>query len=203
MRTELKLAAFRDRLHARSDALLAMPARRLAERGVTANHVTVAGLVLTLPAALLAANAHYLGAGVIFLLASLLDLFDGALARAAGRSSSFGALLDSTLDRIGEAAMLAALAWRFAVEGDALMVVVSMAALTGGFLTSYVRARAEGLGIECREGGLTRPERVLLLGFGLLFGQPRAAVVLLAVLSLLAAAQRLYIVNRATAERPR
>src|SRR5690606_29432923 len=98
---------------------------------------------------------------------------------------------------VSEALLLAALAWRFAQDAQAALAALTVAALTGSFLTSYVRARAEGLGLKCTEGWFTRPERVLLLGGGLLFQVVEAALFVLAVLALATAAQRLLLVRRA------
>jgi len=102
------------------------------------------------------------------LLSGLLDILDGQVARGGGMVSTFGAFFDSTLDRIGEAVLYAGIAIYFQVAVQqalpVLGVFLSIAALTGSFLVSYTRARAEGLGVDCRVGLAQRPERVLGVG---------------------------------------
>jgi CDP-diacylglycerol--glycerol-3-phosphate 3-phosphatidyltransferase len=126
----------------------------LARTRVTPNVLTTAGVSLCLAAAVLVPfenrNAwlvYWLAAG-IFVVGSLLDILDGALARAGGKSTPFGAFLDSTTDRVGEGAMLAAIALVFSQHGEGWAVVVAVAAVLGSFLVSYTRAKAEALGLR-------------------------------------------------------
>jgi CDP-diacylglycerol--glycerol-3-phosphate 3-phosphatidyltransferase len=167
---------------------------RLARAGVSPNHLTVLGFAGNVGAGALAGTGRFLEAGVVTLVASALDLLDGALARATGRASAFGAVLDSTLDRLSEAAVLGGLAFYFAQRGDREEVVLCFAALAGSLLVSYVRARAQYYGLDLREGLFTRPERVLLLGGGLIIDQVPIALWILAVMASLTAAQRVYVV---------
>jgi len=168
----------------------------IARTGATPNHLTVLGFAGNLGAAALAARGEFLAAGLVMLAASALDLLDGALARATGRASAFGAVLDSALDRLSEAAVLGGLVFYFASRGEREEVVLAFAALAGSLLVSYVKARAEAHGIELRDGLFTRAERVLLLGGGLIISQVRIALWVLAVMANLTAVQRLYIAWR-------
>ncbi len=173
-------------------------ARSLASRSVTGlartrltpNVLTGAGVSLCLAAAVLVPFerrdtllVYWLAAGV-FVLGSLLDILDGALARAGGRSTAFGAFIDSTTDRVGEGAMLAAIALVFAHHQRDWAVVLAVAAVVGSFLVSYTRARAEALGLRGDVGLGSRAERVVLISAGLVFapwgGLPWAIVALAA-----------------------
>ena len=165
----------------------------LARAGVSPNHLTVLGFLGNVGAAALAARGEFLPAGLVMLVASALDLLDGALARATGRATSFGAVFDATLDRLSEAAVLAGLAFYYAGRGEREEIVLCFAALAGSLLVSYVRAHALARGLELREGLFTRPERVLLLGGGLIISQARIALWILAVLANATAIQRLYV----------
>jgi CDP-diacylglycerol--glycerol-3-phosphate 3-phosphatidyltransferase len=128
------------------------------------------------------------------LIFSALDLLDGALARGTGRATAFGAVFDSTLDRLSEAAVLAGLAFYYVQSGSREEVVLCFAALTGSILVSYVRARAQFYGLDLTDGLFTRPERVLVLGGGLIISQVRIALWILAVMANATALQRLYVV---------
>jgi CDP-diacylglycerol--glycerol-3-phosphate 3-phosphatidyltransferase len=176
----------------------------LASLGVTPNMISVAGFAGNIAAACLAAGGHLLPAGIIMLLASALDLLDGALARKTGTVTKFGAVFDSVLDRLSEAALLGGLTFHFTQTGDREEIVLCFAAIVGSVMVSYVRARAEGIGLELREGLFTRAERVLLLGGALVvgFGLVRWALWALAILSNLTAAQRVLAVWQKTREEP-
>ncbi|MDQ2695836.1 MAG: CDP-alcohol phosphatidyltransferase family protein [Pseudomonadota bacterium] len=157
---------------------------------ITPNQVTVAGFLLTAVSAAVLMAGYPVAAGVVFLLASSLDLVDGLLARLNAQATAFGAFLDSTLDRVSEGAVFMAIAYRFAQQGDAWAVAGVVLALLGGVLTSYTRARAEALGVSCKVGWITRPERVIVIAAGLLFDVLALAVYLLAALTLWTSAQR-------------
>jgi CDP-diacylglycerol--glycerol-3-phosphate 3-phosphatidyltransferase len=173
----------------------------LARRGVTPTQVSLAGLAVTLASAPLIALGWHTTAAFVFGFGSIADAFDGALARRLGVESAFGAFLDSTLDRIGEAAGLAGLAAWFAANGDVAFVVLALTALAGGNLTSYVRARAESLGIACSDGWMSRTERVFVFGLGLLLHVPEIMIAVLAIATCTTAAQRFVTVQRALAAR--
>jgi CDP-diacylglycerol--glycerol-3-phosphate 3-phosphatidyltransferase len=130
------------------------------------------------------------------LVASLLDLADGALARLTARITAFGKFLDSTLDRVGEGVMLTAIAYCLSLEGNAPAVAATVLALLGGQLTSYMRARAETLGLACTVGLATRPERVAIMVAGLLLDQLAIAMYALAALSSITVGQRFYFVYK-------
>ena len=166
----------------------------MARAGVTPNQLTVLGFAGNVGAAVLAARGQLLPAGLVMLAASALDLLDGALARATGRASAFGAVFDATLDRLSEAAVLGGLGFYFAERGETEGVVLAFAALTGSVAVSYVRAQAKANGLELREGLFTRAERVLVLSGGLIIDQTRIALWVLAVLANATALQRLYAV---------
>jgi len=164
---------------------------RLARTGVTPNILTTTGVSLCLVAAVLVPLEDrgdqvlvYWLAAAIFVIGSLLDILDGALARVGGKATPFGAFIDSTTDRVGEGAMLAAIALVFSRHGQDWAVVVAVAAVVGSFLVSYTRARAEALGLKGDVGLGSRAERVVLITAGLVFapwgGLPWAIVVLAA-----------------------
>jgi phosphatidylglycerophosphate synthase len=140
--------------------------------------------------------------GAVWLLASgLLDILDGQVARGGGMVSKFGAFFDSTLDRIGEAILFAGIAIYFQTAPSqavpVLGVVLTLATLTGSFLVSYTRARAEGLGLECRVGLAQRPERILGLGAPtLFFGSGPHGVLLLVIMFLLGVLSWITVVQR-------
>jgi CDP-diacylglycerol--glycerol-3-phosphate 3-phosphatidyltransferase len=141
----------------------------LSKIGITPDILTIIGCVVNIGAAALVAMNNLLVGGILTLVSGLFDILDGALARYTGKSTKFGALLDSTLDRVSEAVIFLGLVILYAGMGDLLMCCLAIAALIFSFLISYVRARAEGLDIECSVGFFTRTERVLIMAFGLIF----------------------------------
>jgi len=160
-------------------------ARSLRALGLTPNAVTLIGFAITLGAAYLVGSDRLLAGGIVFLLGGSLDLLDGALARLTGRVSSFGALLDSVLDRLGEASLFVGLAVYGLRAGFSpaylqFFILVVLLALILSQTVSYLRARGEGLGAVTTSGLMTRPERVVLLGAGLIAHQ--VPWVLLAIL---------------------
>lgn len=171
-------------------------ARQLATLHVTANQVSVAGVVLNGVAGLLIVQDQLVWAGIVYLLAGGMDLMDGTLARTTGSASRFGAFFDSTVDRVSEGLVFAAITYRFAMAGEGLLAAVTVLALLGSLLVSYVRARAEGLGVDCKVGLLTRAERVVFLAVGLLGDFLAVAVVVLAVLTAVTVVQRMVHVAR-------
>jgi CDP-diacylglycerol--glycerol-3-phosphate 3-phosphatidyltransferase len=170
-------------------------ARLLARTHVTPNALTWMGFIITAGAAALIVTGHNLAAGIVALLAGFFDTLDGALARLTGRVTRFGAVLDSTLDRLSEAVLLLALLAVFAREQQADWSLLTGVALVGSLLVSYIRARMEGLGVACKAGFFTRPERVIILALGLLLSRFNyalvAAVGLLALLSFITVIERL------------
>jgi CDP-diacylglycerol--glycerol-3-phosphate 3-phosphatidyltransferase len=155
--------------------------------------LSVAGLLGNGVAGLLVARGDLVAAGILMLIASGLDMLDGALARATGKAGPVGALLDSTFDRVSEAAVLFGVLWYALDRGHDEQAALAFVAVVGSMLVSYVRARVEGLGGKLTDGLFTRAERVVLLALALLFGFLRGALWVLAVLTLITAAQRLYL----------
>lgn len=171
--------------------------RALAAARVTPTMLTTAGFLGNVFAGWLAARGEVLLAGVAVLFFSALDMLDGALARATGKASRFGALYDSTLDRLSEAAVLGGLLWYALERGSDEQAMLAFVATVGSLMVSYVRARSEGLGLALKDGLFTRSERVVLVGVALIFDVTRAALWVLAVLTVLTAIQRLWIGSRA------
>ncbi|HYW87137.1 MAG TPA: CDP-alcohol phosphatidyltransferase family protein [Chloroflexota bacterium] len=162
------------------------PARFLGRLGFTPNSLTVLGSVLTASVGILVAQGWFVAAGVCLWLFSLTDTLDGALARATDSVSEFGAFLDSVCDRYAEAAVFLGLVWWYQASGDSLGVVLAYLAIIGSLMVSYTRARAEGIGLQAADvGWFQRPERIVLLGLGLL-AAPIVPAVLLGVLAALA-----------------
>ena len=131
-------------------------ARLLAALGLSPNAITLLGMAGAVAAGVLASQGLLLAAGAATLVAGILDLFDGSVARLTGRKSRFGALLDSTADRVSEAAVLIGLAVYYAGEGSIPGVLLSCGAMAGSMMVSYVRARAGGLRVDCEVGVFTR-----------------------------------------------
>jgi len=160
-------------------------ARLLASLGFSPNAVTLLGLAGAAASAYLLSIGQLWAGGVVMLAAGILDLFDGALARATGRVSRFGALLDSVVDRVSEAVVLFGLLVFYIQQPSTLGAVLVYSTLVGSIMVSYLRARSEGLGIDCKVGVMTRPERVAVIGGGLIVGHwlPIALLVVLGVVS--------------------
>ena len=140
---------------------------RLIESRLTPNAISVTGLIGNLIAAVLILEHHFVLAGVAFILGSLCDMFDGRYSRMSGKGTPFGAFLDSTLDRVEEGVVLAAVAVWFAEEGNELAVGATVLAVVGSYMVSYTRARAEALGVGGKVGIASRAVRVVILSAGL------------------------------------
>jgi len=144
---------------------------RLIESRLTPNAISIAGLIGNLIAAALVTQRLFFLAGVAFVLGSVMDTLDGRYSRMSGKGTLFGAFLDSTLDRVEEGIVLAAVAGYFAVTGDDFAAAMCVVAVLGSLMVSYTRARAEALGVECKVGLATRPVRVVILSIGLIFAK--------------------------------
>jgi CDP-diacylglycerol--glycerol-3-phosphate 3-phosphatidyltransferase len=142
---------------------------RLIESRLTPNAISLTGLAGNLVAAVLVLQHHFIIAGVAFILGSVCDMMDGRYSRMSGKGTPFGAFLDSTLDRIEEGVVLAAVAAWFAESGDELAVGATVLTVVGSYMVSYTRARAEALGVECKVGIASRAVRVVILSAGLMF----------------------------------
>ena len=183
--------------------LLIHPVVRLLIRlKIHPNVISTVGFLVTLAAGLFYHQDHVRTAGVMVLLGGMVDIFDGRVARESGLESKFGAFYDSTLDRLSEVVVFVGLASLYnSTRGDVedvAMIYVILLALGGSLMVSYTRARAEGLGLDCKVGLMQRAERVLLLGFGsLLFGLAwdglvlDLTIIIVAVLTNLTAIQRI------------
>lgn len=193
----MDLEALRTLLHDRFEALIRPLARLLARANVSPNQVSLAGAGLNVVSAILVVEDALVAAGIVYLLAGALDLMDGTLARLAQRATPFGAFLDSTLDRLSEGIVFAAVAYYFAHRGQALEAGLVVLALVGSLLVSYTRARAEALGAKCKVGLMTRAERIVLVALGLLFAWLPLAIYILVALTGLTVVQRIVHASRA------
>ena len=144
---------------------------RLIESRLTPNKISMTGLVLNVAAAVLVTQELWVLAGVAFIVGSIMDTLDGRFARSSGKGTPFGAFLDSTLDRVEEGIVLAAVGAYFASQGDELAVAGTVSAVLFSLMVSYTRARAEALGVENKGGIATRPVRVVILSIGLVFAK--------------------------------
>jgi CDP-diacylglycerol--glycerol-3-phosphate 3-phosphatidyltransferase len=173
-------------------------ARAISRAGVSPNLLTTLGLAVNVVAALLVSQGHFGSGGLVALVASLFDALDGALARSSGKGSPFGAFLDSTLDRFSEAVVYLGLLLHYAQDGHQMELALVYVTVVGSLMVSYARARAEGLGLQCKVGLLTRPERVCLLVAGLVLGIMPWMLWVLAVLTNVTVVQRMVHVWRST-----
>src|SRR5919198_706378 len=174
---------------------------RLIESRLTPNSISLTGLALNVAAAVLVTQRLFFCSGLAFIVGSLMDTLDGRYSRMSGKGTLFGAFLDSTLDRIEEGIVLAAIGAYFASRGDELAVAAVVVAVLGSLMVSYTRARAEALGVECKVGIATRAVRVVILSAGLVFAKGASlgdfellapAVYALAGLTAITAAQRVW-----------
>jgi len=182
----------------------------LVRRRVRPNTITTVGTICTILAGGIFASGHIRTAGWFLGVTALFDVLDGIVARRTGTSSTFGAFYDSTLDRVSDGFVMGGLVVFYAispVHESAVMLVIALLGLIGTFLTSYTRARAEGLGLDAKVGLLQRPERITLLSapqafFGLaLNGWVLAFIVtLLSVTAWITAVQRMLYVYRTTSQ---
>jgi CDP-diacylglycerol--glycerol-3-phosphate 3-phosphatidyltransferase len=166
----------------------------------TPNGITILGFLIAVVAAYLVGAGWLLAGGIVFLFGGGLDLMDGALARLTGKVSPFGALLDSVFDRLSEAALFVGLAI-YALREDlgedrqVFFITVLLLALIFSQVVSYLRARGEGLGVFTKAGLMTRPERVVLLGAGLIIGQIEWFLLAIAVVSCFTLFQRMFTIR--------
>ncbi len=166
----------------------------IAKSGITPDMLTWFGFILSLVAAGLVGWGLWLWAGITVLLAGLFDMLDGALARYKGKTSKFGAVLDSTLDRASEGVLLIALAFSLASQGSVAGVTLVSIVMLFSFLVSYIRSKAEAININCKEGIFTRSERVIVIALGLIFSQVMVALGIIAVFSIITTVHRLVLV---------
>ncbi len=177
--------------------------RFLSRTPITPSAITWFGFLLTVGAAALIITEHLLAAGFVVLIAGFFDMLDGALARRTNQATRFGAVLDSTLDRLSEAVLLLGILVFYIWGGFIIGILLVGVALPSSLLVSYIRARAESLGLECQVGLFTRAERVVVLALGLLLSQIDyvflfIALAIIVVFSFFTVGQRLVYVSRQT-----
>ena len=187
-----------EHLRGRLNGALARAAGLIARTGATPNTLTLLGFLGMAAAGVLCAAGSFFFAGLVVAASCVFDALDGALARVTGAASPFGAFLDSFLDRYAEAAVYGGLVVYYAGAGTISGVEAAFAAAIGSLMVSYARARAEGLGIECRTGLFARPERIAVIIIGLVTGLVLPALVVLAVATNITAVRRLLAVRGVT-----
>jgi CDP-diacylglycerol---glycerol-3-phosphate 3-phosphatidyltransferase len=197
---------FSDRVRGLTASLMARLGQGLHRLGVHPDLITIAGLVVVMAGAALLANGQFLPAGLVLLAGLPLDALDGAVARAMERRGSFGAVLDSSLDRYADAAIFVGFSYYFATQGEYVWMLVAQAALVGSLMVSYLRARAAdpAVGLLVKVGWFSRLERVAVLILTLLTGSLpiiQVGLLVLAVGTNFTALQRLLYVYRALNEK--
>ena len=175
---------------------------RLIESRLTPNAISLTGFALCVVAAALIWQGWWIAGGIAFIVGSVCDTLDGRYSRMSGKASPFGAFLDSTLDRVEEGIVLAAVAYQFSKDEDLtfifsndIAVAAVVLAVIASIMVSYTRARAEALGVECKVGIADRAFRVVVLSAGLVFGDLKAiepAVYVLAVMAVITVFQRIF-----------
>jgi CDP-diacylglycerol--glycerol-3-phosphate 3-phosphatidyltransferase len=166
--------------------------RMLAKWNVSPNAVTYLGLVLTVGVAALAAVGEIRWAGLAYIFAAVFDAMDGTLARISGKTSRFGAFLDSTIDRFEESIVFLGLTIYYAQVGGLIELPLILLATVSSLMVSYTRARAEAVGVECKVGFMGRPPRVAVMIVGMVLDQVLIALILIALTSLFTAFHRMY-----------
>lgn len=178
----------------------------MAKTRIPPNAVTIFGFLLIIVVAWVLSEGHFFIGGFLVLIVSCSDFIDGAMARAMGRATRFGALLDSSLDRYSEAVLLFGLLWFYAMEQATTQVILIFATVIGSLLVSYVRARAEGLGLDAEVGIMRRTLRIMTLSLGLILSpiEPALLVILwiLAISTNLTALYRLFHVWHVSIKKP-
>jgi len=173
-------------------------ARFISRSSISPNVITVIGFLLMAGVAFVLARGYLVLGGLLIIAAALFDAIDGTLARMMGRTSRFGAFLDSTLDRFSEAIIFLGLFIYLIGQDQTIELVLIYATVVGSMMVSYARARAEGIGVPLKDGMFTRFERIFILVVGLLFNVLTLALWVLAVFTNLTAIQRMYLVWRIT-----
>ena len=164
--------------------------------GITANIITVAGLAVNVLASVLIGAGDLIFGGLVLLIGAPMDALDGALARLSGSSSPFGAFLDSVTDRYAELFLFAGLLIHFLNIGDITACILVFISAAGSVLVSYIKARAESLGYECKVGLLSRVGRMVVLIPGLIFNIPMVSLWILAIFTHVTALQRFLYVQK-------
>ncbi len=157
---------------------------------VNPNIITFVGMIITSSSGFIIPSNLVIG-GILILLGGVFDLLDGIIARVNGRATKFGALFDSTLDRIADGFIFLGIIWYFEKINDEYGLIFSITGMIASFLISYIRARAESLGVSCNIGLIERPERLILLGIGCLTSFIFTAIAVLTILSWITVIQRI------------
>jgi len=163
---------------------------------LTPNILTVAGVFLNAAVAVVLLEGRFFLGGWLYLLVSMTDLLDGVLARKKGMSTTFGAFLDSVMDRFGDAVIFLGLLLHYAMIHNIPSVIIVSCALSGALITSYTRARAECIIPKCKIGFMERPERVILLAIGLVFNKVPICLLLMSIASFLIIIDRIVYTRR-------
>ena len=172
----------------RTAEVRALARQRLIDSRLTPNAISLSGFALNIVAAVLVTQGLFVLAGLAFFVGSAMDALDGRYSRMSGKGTQFGAFLDSTLDRVEEGVVLAAVGAYFASIGDEVAVAATILCVLGSLMVSYTRARAEALGVECKVGFAQRPPRVVLLTLGILLAAVEVAGVSILAISVYALA---------------
>ncbi len=183
-----------------SKGIFAPVARVIGRTGVSPNGLTLLGLAFNVVVAGVLATGRFQLGGVLVVVAGAFDALDGAVARSTGRVTRFGGFLDSTLDRVSEVTLYFGLLYFYTQRSAVPEILLIYLTIAGSLLVSYTRARAEGLGLECKVGMFTRLERVLVLALGLLLLQMTTALVILTAGTALTVVQRVLHVARQSRE---
>ncbi len=186
------LSQYRASLHGVADPI----ARLLLRAHVRPNHLTILGLGVSVAAAHAFFQGRFRVGAMLLAVAGLFDFFDGSLARLAGRDSPFGAFLDSVVDRYSDLLVLLGIVLFYERSDDAVGVFFTMITLVGTVMVSYTKARAQSVGVPCDIGLMERPERMIVLIGGGLFGLLTPAMIALAILTNVTAVQRILHVRR-------
>jgi CDP-diacylglycerol---glycerol-3-phosphate 3-phosphatidyltransferase len=186
-----------EKIRVQWDRGMAPVGRFIGRSRISPNAVTVLGLLIQIGAAVLILDGAFLAAGLVAIVAAVFDVLDGAVAKARGMASNFGAFLDSTTDRLADSLYFLPIAWLYAVDPDIpardeqWVAVLALATLVLAFMVSYVKARAEGLGFKCDVGIAERAERSIIIIAGLILNLVPIMLAVLAAASLVTVIQRI------------
>jgi len=192
------MGTFTDWLRGVTRNIIGPVARFLGRLGLSPNALTVIGCLLNIGVGVVIASGRLRLGGFLLILASAFDAIDGTLARQMGQATKFGAFLDSVLDRVSESAALLGIAWWYMGQPGRMEEMLAYVAIVGSLLVSYARARAEGIGVECKGGYFTRVERAIVLIAALILGLTPWALGLLAIGTLATTVWRIVHVYRAS-----
>ncbi|UCH82399.1 MAG: CDP-alcohol phosphatidyltransferase family protein [Nitrospiraceae bacterium] len=167
---------------------------------ISPNTITIAGFIITIMASVVLTRNLFLG-GLLIILGSLFDMFDGISARMYNKVTQYGAFLDSVIDRYSDSFLLTGFAWYFIKNGSTAGALLSVGTMVGALIISYARARAEGLGRECKTGLMERPERIVFMSLAALTGLVFPFMLVMFVLTHYTVIQRVYYVKKQMGEK--